>query len=147
MNEESGLPKEQDHLENAPSKLDPEGKLLETVRHCLEGNLYLRRVRCDMRKKVLETIQGSGESLFSGTGEPPRPIQLLNQLILEYLDWYNMQYTAELFSLESGSPRLNGTLRRQTLRSALKPCLEDPIEFQPDLPVLAELVMKLAAAE
>ncbi|KAL1397761.1 hypothetical protein pipiens_009504 [Culex pipiens pipiens] len=130
-----------------PSSSDPEAKLLQTVRHCLEGDSYLRRARCDMRRKVLETIQGTGENLFAGNTAdqqlPPRPIRLINQLILEYLDWYNLQYTAEMFAVESGTGRLEAPVRRQMLQSSLKSALEDPVEFQPDLPVLAELVMKL----
>uniref|UniRef100_A0A1Q3FT04 FGFR1 oncogene partner (FOP) N-terminal dimerisation domain-containing protein n=1 Tax=Culex tarsalis TaxID=7177 RepID=A0A1Q3FT04_CULTA len=131
-----------------PPNTDPEAKLLQTVRHCLEGDSYLRRARCDMRRKVLETIQGSGDNLFAGNQTdhqqlPPRPIRLINQLILEYLDWYNLQYTAEMFTVESGTGRLEAPVRRQMLQSSLKPALEDPVEFQPDLPVLAELVMKL----
>ncbi|XP_058811242.1 uncharacterized protein LOC131676136 [Topomyia yanbarensis] len=140
-----------DQLEaTAPSSIDPEEQLLHTVRNCLESSRYLRKVRCEMRRKVLETIQGSeGDNMFTGggggssTASPPSAIQLINQLILEYFDWYNLQYSAEMFSVESETPRLAGKVRRQTLLASLRSNLGKPLQFQPDLPVLAELIMKL----
>ncbi|XP_055589693.1 uncharacterized protein LOC129741903 [Uranotaenia lowii] len=127
---------------------DTEIKLLATVRHCLEQGQFLRKTRCEMRRKVLDAIQGSGDNFFLGgqgqqQGQPPKAVQLINQMILEYFDWYNLQYSSEMFSVESGTARLERPIRREMLRSSLKAHLEDPLEFQSDLPILAELVMKM----
>ncbi|XP_058444356.1 uncharacterized protein LOC131425999 [Malaya genurostris] len=132
-----------------PNAPDPENQLLHMVRNCLEGDHYLRKVRCEMRRKVLESIQGTDASApaSSPSAAPPPAIQLINQLILEYFDWYNLQYSAEMFSVESETPRLAGKSRRQRLLSSLLPVLEEPLQFQPDLPVLAELIMKLMAVD
>ncbi|XP_055617649.1 uncharacterized protein LOC129762996 [Toxorhynchites rutilus septentrionalis] len=142
----------QDPMEGR-SYRDPEGQLLQTVRSCLEQKNYLRKVRSEMRQKVLETIQipaEGTESLFLGSGggddQPPKAVLLINQMILEYLEWYNLQYSAEMFSAETGTAPMERTYRRQKLQSTLSATLEDPLEFQSNLPVLAELVMKLAAA-
>ncbi|XP_055524822.1 uncharacterized protein LOC129718255 [Wyeomyia smithii] len=128
---------------------DAESQLLRTFRKSLENSAYLRKARCEMRKKVLETIQASEESnLFTiGRGQPPRAVQLINQLILEYFDWYNLQYSGEMFSVESETPRMAAAVRRQTLVASLCPRLDEPLQFQSDLPVLAELVMKMAVEE
>lgn len=130
------------------SSLDPEAKLLHTVRNSLEQSQYLRQVRCEMRRKVLEMVHG-GAPLSNGVGDsaPPQAVQLINQLILEYFEWYNLQYSAEMFRVESGTPRLESGIRRQTLMNSLNRNLQEDgvkLDFQPDLPVLAELVMKLA---
>ncbi|KXJ68846.1 hypothetical protein RP20_CCG001485 [Aedes albopictus] len=134
------------------SSLDPEAKLLRTVRNSLERSQYLRQVRCEMRRKVLEMVHGgaplssNGASAGGDPAGPPRAVQLINQLILEYFEWYNLQYSGEMFCVESGTPRLEPAIRRQTLLNSLGRTLADDgkLDFQPDLPVLAELVMKLA---
>lgn len=124
------------------SALDPEAKLLRTVRSSLEQSQYLRKVRCEMRQKVLETVHGPG---FGPIGQPPREVQLINHLILEYLEWYNLQYTGEMLCAESGTARLKQSVRRQALMNSLNRTLDVGLEFQPDLPMLAEIVLKLAA--
>lgn len=112
-----------------------EKMLLDLVRNTLENSRELSKTRCEMRMKVLEVIRG-GEKLPINEQIPDRQAttQFMNNLILEYMQWYGYQYTIEMFCTETGCKPL--------ARDYLESKINAPELLDKDLPLLLEIVMK-----
>ncbi|CAO1405978.1 unnamed protein product [Diamesa hyperborea] len=121
--------------DHGDENIDYEKLLLDLIRNTLEKNKDLSKTRCEMRLKVLEVIRGGANlPMNDQTSDRQAATQLMNSLILEYLQWYGYQYTIEMFSTETGCKPLD--------RDYLESKINTPEQTDKDLPLLLELVIK-----
>ncbi|XP_017031352.1 uncharacterized protein [Drosophila kikkawai] len=116
----------------------------ETIKKELEKNGTMAAIRSEMHLKILQLLRGEQDMLKPNllTGEAtksnktPRDqslIKLINQLIMEFFNWFGYRHTLETFRMETGDD------------VAIRSELEERLFIIPDskdLPLLAQLVMR-----
>ncbi|KAH8291890.1 hypothetical protein KR054_001949 [Drosophila jambulina] len=116
----------------------------ETIRSQFEKDGTMAALRSEMHLKVLQLLRGQRDMLQPKllTGEAtksnktPRDqslIKLINQLVMEFFNWFGYRHTLETFRMETGDD------------VATRSDLEDRLFIIPDskdLPLLAQLVMR-----
>ncbi|KAH8243943.1 hypothetical protein KR032_011738 [Drosophila birchii] len=116
----------------------------DTIRSKFEKNGTMAALRSEMHLKVLQLLRGQQDMLkprlltgeTSKLNKPSRDqslIKLINQLIMEFFNWFGYRHTLETFRMETGDDM------------AMRNQLEERLFIIPDskdLPLLAQLVMR-----
>lgn len=116
-----------------------EALILDTLRKQMIDSGKMKKIESEVRTMVLNEIRGGDKSplsLLPGKNENS-PTQIVNNLILEYLEWMNFQYTKETFVKESG---VENSPSRVLIEAQVG--VKD-INFDKDLPLLMTLIMKM----
>lgn len=110
---------------------------LDTIRNRLESSGELNKIKSEMRSMVFNDVQdGSKLPLNSPQSNGSKsPTQVVNHLVMEYLEWIGFQYTAELFAKESGSQK--GSSREQAEAKLIVKNLDK------ELPMLLSMTMEM----
>ncbi|KAH8311156.1 hypothetical protein KR044_004603, partial [Drosophila immigrans] len=111
----------------------------EGIKLHFERNGTLDDLRSGLHVKVLKMLHSQknlrkDEPLCGGELEQRGLSHLLNQLIVDYFEWYGFNHTLETFSLESG-------IRSNKSREKLRRELNGNFNHK-ELPILLEMVMK-----
>lgn len=113
-------------------------KLTDFLRQELDKKDILKKFKAEMRAEVLEVIR-LGEK--SGINQAPKgdlesPTNLMNELILEYLDWMNFHHSSSVLSAESGRAK-------RSSREGLKEKFKADFKFDDELPLMYSIMMRL----
>ncbi|XP_062124736.1 uncharacterized protein LOC133837847 [Drosophila sulfurigaster albostrigata] len=111
----------------------------EGIKLHFERNGTLDEMRSGLHAKVLRMLHGEknlrkDEPLCGGELEQRGLSHLLNQLIVDYFEWYGYKHTLETFALETGN---KSNKSREKLRRELNGTFTHT-----ELPILLEMVMK-----
>ncbi|XP_034487897.1 uncharacterized protein LOC117792051 [Drosophila innubila] len=111
----------------------------ESIKLHFERNGTLDEMRSGLHVKVLKMLHDQkklrkDEPLCGGELERRGLSHLLNQLIVDYFDWYGYKHTLETFSLETG---IKSKKSREKLRRELNGNFDHK-----ELPILLEMLMK-----
>lgn len=129
------------------TKEDAINQLYSTIKTKFEEDGVLKEVRCLLQAKMVAMMRGHQtdsktfvpRTMDGGDIDTDARINVLNQLIMEYLHWHGFHYTAEMFTLESGSD--HGRPLRQYLEGVLG-------NFQhANVPILLQLIADIMAKE
>lgn len=86
-----------------------EALMLVNTRHRLNQNGYLNKIKSELRGMLLNDLGGGVNSMNQpSSNDPESPTQLVNTLIMEYLDWMGFQYSKDVFVTESGAAASKG---------------------------------------
>lgn len=115
-----------------------EDSLLKALRNRLADQGFLERMRSEMRAAILNDVRDGKKSPINALKSKGSnsPTQLVNNLVLEYLQWMGFQYSGEMLATESGA----GVPSRGLLEAKLK--LKENVVGDKELPLLLSLVMK-----
>lgn len=118
----------------------------ESIKSQFEKNGTMAELRSEMHVKVLKLLRGqqdvpkppllTGEASKLNKGSGTRDhslVKLINQLIMEFFNWFGYRHSLETFHMETGDDM------------ALRSDLEERLFITPeskDLPLLAQLVMR-----
>lgn len=124
------------------SKEDAINQLYNTIKTKFEEDGVLKEVRCLLQAKMVTMMRGRNDAkpfvtrpAEGGDNEADSRVNVLNQLIMEYLHWHGFHYSAEMFALESGNE--NKKPMRQSLEGILS-------NFDhPNIPILLQLIADL----
>ncbi|KAL0279283.1 UNVERIFIED_CONTAM: hypothetical protein PYX00_000878 [Menopon gallinae] len=79
--------------------MSSENDLVTAIKESLENDGSLRRLRAEMRTKVISIL--NGETHFTPPQQPKEAL-IINELIREYLNWCGFKYAKSVFIQESG---------------------------------------------
>ncbi|XP_039495031.1 uncharacterized protein LOC120454087 [Drosophila santomea] len=120
-------------------------KLIEqNIKSQFEKNGTMAALRCEVHVKILMMMRGQldmsniqplagGASGGSNHSEDHSLVKLINQLVMEFLDWFGYRHTLETFRMETGESVAN---RREMEQSLLI------TPESKDFPLLAQLVLR-----
>ncbi|KAH8336295.1 hypothetical protein KR074_009661, partial [Drosophila pseudoananassae] len=115
----------------------------ESLKTNFEKNGVMASLRSEMHVKVLQMMRGQlempkSEPLMgvssSNSSNDRTLIKLINQLIMEFFNWFGYRHTLETYRMETGD--------RISPRSELEKQLSMSPE-SPDVPLLAQLIMRV----
>ncbi|KAG5684578.1 hypothetical protein PVAND_013803 [Polypedilum vanderplanki] len=89
------------------------------------------KLRHEIHNVILNRVGNDMTVSINGT---KGPTGLLNKLIQEYLDWMCYRYTSEMFNTE--------TVSESTSRENLEAQFHKPENFDEEIPILLDIVMK-----
>ncbi|EDW42009.1 uncharacterized protein LOC6606215 [Drosophila sechellia] len=126
-------------LENAYQKM-----IEQNIKSQLEKNGTMAALRSEMHVKILQMMRGQqklskvqpltgGASGGSNQSEDHSLVKLINQMVMEFLDWFGYKHTLETLRMETGESVAN---RREMEQSLLI------TPESKDFPLLAQLVMR-----
>lgn len=122
-------------------------ELKGAVMQNLEASGVLQKIRAELRASVFTAVkQGAGEPAQSAApcGGNSEPAGLLRDLMQEYLLFYTLDYSRDVFACEAGCPPLaSSELQREELRE--RAGLGARRAGQPAMPMLAELLQGFQA--
>ncbi|CAD7093816.1 unnamed protein product [Hermetia illucens] len=129
-----------DKFEATPRR-ERELQLANVIRQVMERNTQIDKLKIMIQNKTLKQLQSDGaQNLISRKRPSPEDrspaaiIYAVHELIMEYFHWFGYQYSAEMFSLESGCDP--ACPERAYLESKLG-------EHDKDTPILVEEVFNL----
>ena len=125
-------------LAKKESKKNVEDLLFATVKDCLEKSQEMDKMRANVRSKVLNVVRGTGP--MNKQPNENQSVKLLNQLIMEYLNWQEYKYTAEIFTAEASTTQ---DTMRGLLAKAINKENDFTLSLDEDMPILLEIVLKL----
>ncbi|XP_034952600.1 lisH domain-containing protein FOPNL [Chelonus insularis] len=96
--------------------MSTESDLINAVRDSLETDGELRRIKAEVRKKIMNLLDSSPSNRIKHSNLSHN-VLLVNELIREYLDWIGYKYTLSVLTSESDLK--NHPLDRTTLSEAL----------------------------
>jgi hypothetical protein len=116
------------------------GAVMET----LEAKGVLQKIRAQLRASVFTAVQEGGAAeppaaRAAPCGGPSDAAALLRDLMQEYLAFYNLDFSRDVFACEAGCAALpDSSAQREELRTRVG--LGSRRESQPAMPMLAELL-------
>lgn len=114
-----------------------EKKLTDVIRKELEKREILCKIKAEMMKEVLEVVRYGDKSPINQlpSEDLKSPTHLMNQLVLEYLDWVNYFYSSDVLASESG-------VTKRATRKELEGQLKSKKDFDAEFPILYEMMMR-----
>lgn len=112
-----------------------ENHFSEAIKKILLKRNDLHHVQATLKSILRDTLQGKS---CQPNLAKPKDIQMLEKLILEYLEWFGFKYTGETFAIESETaPKFSqAEMNRLKLQ-----------EVDKDVPILLQVIMKRMAKE
>ncbi|XP_055907602.1 uncharacterized protein LOC129942611 [Eupeodes corollae] len=123
-----------------------ESQLLDTIRQQFqaEGGVY-DEIKCQLQHRLVQMMRGNenktdvDDKAANKRNHKNERIVLVNQLIMEYLHWYQLNYSAEMFAMETQMDcnSWNSYANRELIEAALGKFQEK------EIPILLEIVLNL----
>ncbi|XP_041970649.1 centrosomal protein 20 [Aricia agestis] len=88
------------------NKAISEKELLDAMKNLLKKSGDLNKFQAEVRSTIIQVLQENlnGSKNFP---KPPAEVDLINELIKEYLQWNGYLYTASVMTLEASLPDAN----------------------------------------
>ncbi|XP_054285208.1 uncharacterized protein LOC129001789 [Macrosteles quadrilineatus] len=96
-----------------------EEELMEILKTTLRDNGQYGRIKADLMNQLMNALGMDKQQLIdTDKPQPPANISLVNQLILEYLNWAGYKFSEKMFTAEASVPAT--TTSRNDLKQELK---------------------------
>lgn len=128
---------------NEPSESGRMKNIQEMVGKTLEANGELSKIRANLRLQILNVLRGTDHQSTSLTNLQKNDwphYDFIHQMILEYFEWMQLNYSAEIFAVEIGHDK--STLTRNQLEERLETIFKRKIQPQKDVPILVNLLFE-----
>lgn len=87
-----------------PTNRQQGGKLFaQSIQDTLQRNGELGRLQAAMRATILNVVRGGVTTAMNRVADRPAAVELVNELIVDYLRWSGHSYALDMFVTESGT--------------------------------------------
>lgn len=130
----------------ANSEASREHSMKESIKKKLEAGGELNKIRANLRLQVLNILRNSSSApLTDFDANGWTHYDLINQLILEYLQWMSFNYSAEILDAEIG-PK-GEQFSRNEMEKKLAKMSTAGVNFVDNIPLLLTLLNEIVCFE